>query len=327
MLFTLQFTSALLLVFCAFVQAKPHARAKPHGHQHSNHQVAARSPSPSSGSTTDSSSSKIGLLYDGTSDLDAFSGKVGFSVDWSPVPLSSSDNLDLGTFIPQLWSYLDSNHLDPWNNAAPSWPDGVSLIGFNEPDMPGQSWMTPSTAISGWDNLAKFQSSKGAKVATPGVSNAVGSQGTINGVANPGGQDWMSQFLSLAASYSPKYTFQAISMHWYGSSSLTVDENGAMLNEQVGAMIQLATAHDIPEVWITEMGSGYNVVTSNGDHDAAAATLECQFIQWLEGTFMTNSSNAMVTHYAYNEHLQSLLNGASITPSGSALLGGTGSCS
>ena len=84
----------------------------------------------------------------------------------------------------------------------------------------------------------------------------------------------MSQFLSLAASNSPKYTFQAISMHWYGSSSLTVDENGAMLNEQVGAMIQLATAHDIPEVWITEMGSGYNVVTSNGDHDDAAATLD-----------------------------------------------------
>ena len=109
MLSILHFVSALFLVLCTFVQAKPHARVKSHGHQHSNHQVAARSPSPSSGSTTDSSNSKIGLLYDGTSDLDAFSGKVGFSVDWSPVPLSSSDNLDLGTFIPQLWSYLDSN--------------------------------------------------------------------------------------------------------------------------------------------------------------------------------------------------------------------------
>ena len=68
----------------------------------------------------------------------------------------------------------------------------------------------------------------------------------------------MSQFLSLAASNSPKYTFQAISMHWYGSSSLTVEENGAMLNEQAGAMIQLAETYDIPEVWITEMGSGYD---------------------------------------------------------------------
>ena len=25
--------------------------------------------------------------------------------------------------------------LNPWNSAAPSWPTGVKLIGFNEPDM------------------------------------------------------------------------------------------------------------------------------------------------------------------------------------------------
>ncbi len=54
-------------------------------------------------------------------------------------------------------------------------------------------------------------------------------------------------------------------MHWYGSSQLTVVENGAMLNEQAGAMIQLAEENGIPEVWITEMGSGY---------DASAATEE-----------------------------------------------------
>ena len=102
-------------------------------------------------------------------------------------------------------------------------------------------------------------------VATPAVSNAVVSLGTIDGVANPGGIEWTSQFLSLAASHNPKYTFQAISMHWYGSSSLTVEQNGAMLNEQAGSMIQLAEENGIPEVWITEMGSGY---------DASAATEE-----------------------------------------------------
>ena len=46
-------------------------------------------------------------------------------------------------------------------------------------------------------------------------------------------------------------------MHWYGSSSLTVEQNGAMLNEQAGSMIKLAEDNGIPEVWITEMGSGY----------------------------------------------------------------------
>ena len=119
--------------------------------------------------------------------------------------------------------------------------------------------MVPQAYTSVQDYIAQYQSSKGAKVATPGVSNSVVSLGTINGVANPGGQEWLTQFLSLATSHSPRYTFQAISMHWYGSSSLTPLQNGAMLNEQAGAMIQLAEANGIPEVWITEMGSGYNV--------------------------------------------------------------------
>ncbi len=35
-----------------------------------------------------------------------------------------------------------------------------------------------------------------------------------------------------------------------------------MLNEQAGAMIQLAKDNDIPEVWITEMGSGYGISTA-----------------------------------------------------------------
>ena len=143
----------------------------------------------------------------------------------------------------------------------------------------------------------------------------------------------MTQFLSLAASHSPKYTFQAISMHWYGSAQLSVAENGDMLNEQAGAMIQLAKDNNIPEVWITEMGSGYASGSASeevshtlsprlGAHtminDADSYGIQCQFIQWLEGTFMKNSSNAMITKYAYNEHLGTLLSGASLTGSGSA---------
>ena len=92
-----------LFLFCNLVQGKPHANPHRHG------QTVPRSASPDSDATTVSSSSKIGLVYDGTSQLGAFSGKIGFSVDWSPTPLSSSNNLNLGTFIPQLWTFQDSN--------------------------------------------------------------------------------------------------------------------------------------------------------------------------------------------------------------------------
>lgn len=82
----------------------------------------------------------------------------------------------------------------------------------------------------------------------------------------------MFQFLSLAASNSPKYTFQAISMHWYGSYEMTVEENGVLLNEQAGAMLQLAADNNIPEVWITEMGSGYDVTKATEDVSHASCT-------------------------------------------------------
>ena len=109
-----------------------------------------------------------------------------------------------------------------------------------------------------------------------------------------------------------------------------------MFTAQAGAMMQLADEHGIPEVWITEMGSGYDSSAAAQEVGLALLHLleslecmasvcyadvdgiQCQFIQWLEGTFMTNSSNSKITHYAYNEHMGTLLSGSSLTGSGSA---------
>ncbi len=45
-----------------------------------------------------------------------------------------------------------------------------------------------------------------------------------------------------------------------------------MLNEQAGAMIQLAEENGIPEVWITEMGSGYDASTATEEVSPAPHT-------------------------------------------------------
>lgn len=90
---------SLLPFLCTVTQAKPHAN--PHRHQHHGRAAAARV-------------SNVGIVYDGDSNLEAFSGRLGFSVDWSPLPLDSSDGLDLGTFIPQLWTFQDSNRESPY---------------------------------------------------------------------------------------------------------------------------------------------------------------------------------------------------------------------
>ena len=126
--------------------------------------------------------------------------------------------------------------------------------------------------------------------------------GTIGGVANPGGIEWTSQFLSLAASHTPKYTFQAISMHWYGSSVLTVAQNGAMLNEQAGAMIQLAEANGIPEVWITEMGSGYGAGAATEEVGLAPCTQQSLRHMCLTDMMLTSAAPVSI-HSMARRHL------------------------
>ena len=132
--------------------------------------------------------------------------------------------------------------------------------------------------------------------------------GTIGGVANPGGIEWTTQFLSLAASHNPKYTFQAISMHWYGSSSLTVAQNGAMLNEQAGAMIQLAEANGIPEVWITEMGYSYSTSTAAEEVSLTLCTQQSLRHMCLRDMMLTSVApvpiHPMARRHLYDERLK-----------------------
>lgn len=98
---------SLFLIFGTVVKAQPHAN--PHGRYHHSRAVVPRA----SDATSDSQNSNIGIVYNDNSNLGAFSGKIGFSVDWSPTPLDSSNGLDLGTFIPQLWTFQDSNRESP----------------------------------------------------------------------------------------------------------------------------------------------------------------------------------------------------------------------
>ena len=128
MFLTSRSTLSFLSILCTVIQAKPHAN--PQRHQHHSRAVAARA----SDATTES---KVGIVYDSDSNLKAFSGRLGFSVDWSPLPLDSSDGLDLGTFIPQLWTFQDSNRESPYcftsisssRSGNQAFPGQISILG------------------------------------------------------------------------------------------------------------------------------------------------------------------------------------------------------
>jgi hypothetical protein len=158
------------------------------------------------------------------------------------------------------------------------------ILSFNEPDEPSQSNLSPADAVN-YHKQYVLPYQNRASLGSPGVTNG----------ANGMGLDWLTSFLNLCGG-SCGLSFLA--SHWYADASL-VD----YFKQHVTQAIQLANAHNIHEVWITEFG---------GTGDAAAqATFLSQVIPWLE-------SQSAVTHYAYFMVGQGILvNGNSLTPLGS----------
>ena len=78
------------------------------------------------------------------------------------------------------------------------------LLGFNEPDMSGQSNMTVAQALSLWPQLMA-------------TGMTLGSPAVADDAATPGG--WLDQFMSGAAARGYRVNF--ITVHWYGADFTT----------------------------------------------------------------------------------------------------------
>ena len=77
---------------------------------------------------------------------------------------------------------------------------GTTLLGFNEPDMPGQANMTVEQALDLWPRLQ----STGLRLGAPAIAY---------GGDTPGG--WLDRFMQGAAARGYRVDF--IPVHWYGS--------------------------------------------------------------------------------------------------------------
>ncbi|HEY2277549.1 MAG TPA: sigma-70 family RNA polymerase sigma factor [Streptosporangiaceae bacterium] len=110
--------------------------------------------------------------------------------------------------------------------------EGSTLLGFNEPDLPGQSNMTVAQALSLWPQLE----STGMTLGSPAVS--------ANG-ATPG--SWLDQFMSGAAARGDRVDF--ITLHWYGSDFST----GPAVS-QLESYLQAVYDRYHKPIWLTEFG-------------------------------------------------------------------------
>ncbi|MGI4847219.1 MAG: glycosyl hydrolase, partial [Janthinobacterium lividum] len=123
--------------------------------------------------------------------------------DWS-ANASDKVNDPNAKFIPMIWGQANMNDQDL---EAAKKSDSSMLFTFNEPDLPGQSNMTPQQALDNWDKLE----ATGKKLASPAISNG------------PDGVKWLDEFMK-GAQASGK-SVDSISLHWYGSSSSSTQQN------------------------------------------------------------------------------------------------------
>lgn len=312
MLFTSQSVFLTLSALLSAIQAQPHR----HAHQHA---TAKRATGVVSGR---------GIVYaDGNTGMSALSPKLDWSTDWTAWQ-DNPANADLGTFVPQVWGLnnpdgdSEKQFLAAFLAAASKFTHGSTILGYNEPDQVGQSWMTPQAAVDNWAGINALKTSIGAKICTPcpsnGAQNGTSGTGTVTGQYQSGidqGNGWLAEFLAAAKG---QYTFDCVCSHWYGGGSNTVAEDQAMIESQIGEAYALASQYGIEEIVLAEMQR------VNGDQ-------ECEFVAWFVDTFLTDSQYAAsgnkITAYGYNYNKFTLTNGNSLTAVGSAYIGeGAGVC-
>ena len=146
---------------------------------------------------------------------------------WSSTPQGTGGAKGVG-FVPMIWggSSVTAKALA---QAEQSTSCGC-VLGFNEPDMSGQSNLSVTQALSLWPQLV----ATGLKLGSPAVAT---------GAATPGG--WLDQFMAGAERHGYRVDF--ITLHWYGSDF----DTSAAVSQLQSYVEAVYNRYHLP-IWLTE---------------------------------------------------------------------------
>lgn len=136
------------------------------------------------------------------------------------------------------------------------------LLGFNEPDLPGDTQVSVADAVTYWKQyFLPLRSSYGTVLGAPVVTNGVGTNWGI---------DWFNQFNAACkdTQTSPgtsKSCFDLIPLHWYGTT----------LSDFQSWVTSFHNAYPSYPIWITEFAF------TNSDA-ATVQNLAKSAVQWLD---------------------------------------------
>ncbi|GGV76596.1 glycoside hydrolase family protein [Streptomyces thermoviolaceus] len=162
--------------------------------------------------------------FDGVTDA-LRDSQVGWYYDWATDPqgISTPSGVE---FVPMIWGSGAVNDAD----LARARASGTTLLGFNEPDLPGQADMPVQQALDLWPRLQDT----GMRLGAPAVAY---------GGDTPGG--WLDQFMQGAQARGYRVDF--IPLHWYGA-----DFDPTRATEQLRSYIQAVYDRYHKPIWLTE---------------------------------------------------------------------------
>jgi hypothetical protein len=148
--------------------------------------------------------------------------RLGWYYNWRPFPkLSSVPGVE---FVPMFWSGRDvtSENLAAVNESA-----ATHVLGFNEPDLAGQSNMTPEECLEWWPQLMTLKQRLGSPA--------------------PASANWLEKFMPEAKRRGLRVDF--VCLHRYPD----ISDPGAV--DEVERMIEEAHSKYGLPVWLTESGA------------------------------------------------------------------------
>lgn len=128
-------------------------------------------------------------------------------------------------FVPMIWG-ADAVNSKDLDNAT---REGKQLLGFNEPDMPGQADMPAARALELWPKLE----GTGLRLGAPSVAYGADQSGS-----------WFDQFMTGAGERGLRVDF--IPLHWYGA------DFGPDAVDHLRGYLEAVHARWKKPIWLTE---------------------------------------------------------------------------
>ncbi|KAI0334701.1 glycoside hydrolase [Cubamyces sp. BRFM 1775] len=148
-------------------------------------------------------STKAGLAWPNSNydDISQFlgTGKVQWYYTWGPEPVQTDIE-----FVPMLWGASQTSDWDNNINNTVQQQHVTHVLGFNEPEISGQSNLTPADAATLWKAHIEPLKGLGVKLGSPALSGA------------PQGKQWLQDWLTECAGGC---TVDFVALHWYNINS------------------------------------------------------------------------------------------------------------